>query len=289
MSAMSDMSNIIAKDAAVEAIGSGFYFTEGPVWDAEFGCLHFSDIPRNTIHQWRPGSGMSVFRSPSGKSNGLTRDREGRLIVCEHAGRRVSRIEKDGNATTIASHYQGRRLNSPNDVVVKSDGAIYFTDPPYGLNPTFGVAELPELDFAGVYRVPPGGGECAVVAADCTPNGLAFSPDERRLYVADTEENLVRLYDVDPDGSLSGGRVFARMSGSPLAPDGIKVDRAGHVFVTGAGGVWIYEPGGTRLGIIPVPELPANLAWGGSDWSTLYITARTSVYRVRTTTKGLPV
>ncbi len=286
---MSAMSKIIAKDAAVEAVASGFHFTEGPVWDADLGCLHFSDIPANTIHQWQPGSGMSVFRSPSGKSNGLTRDREGRLIVCEHAGRRVSRIDKDGNATTVASHYQGRRLNSPNDVVVKSDGAIYFTDPPYGLNPTFGVAEYPELDFAGVYRVAPDGREIAVVAADCTPNGLAFCPDERRLYVADTEDNLVCVYEVGHDGSLSGGQVFARMSGSPLAPDGIKVDRDGHVFVTGAGGVWVYEQGGTRLGVIPVPELPANLAWGEADWSTLYITARTSVYRVRTTTKGLPV
>jgi sugar lactone lactonase YvrE len=286
---MNAMSNIIANDATIEAIGSGFFFTEGPVWDAAHDCLHFSDIPASTIHKWQPNIGLSVFRSPSGKSNGLTRDREGRLIVCEHAGRRVSRIEKDGAATTIASHYKGHRLNSPNDVVVKSDGYIYFTDPPYGLNPTYGVAEYPELDFAGVYRVAPDGSEIAVVAADCTPNGLAFSPDEKRLYVADTEENHVLVYDVDPDGDLSGGRVFAQIAGTGLAPDGIKVDRDGHVFVTGAGGVWVFEPGGLRLGIIPVPELPANLAWGDADWSTLYITARTSVYRVRTKTAGLPV
>lgn len=286
---MSAMSDIIAENAAVEAIGSGFCFTEGPVWDATHGCLHFSDIPASVIHQWRPDTGLSVFRSPSGKSNGLTRDREGRLIVCEHAGRRVSRIERDGSTAVIASHYQGRRLNSPNDAVVKSDGVIYFTDPPYGLNPTFGIAEYPELDFAGVYRVGSDGKEITVVAADCTPNGLAFSPDEKRLYVADTEENHVRVYSVASDGSLFGGRVFAQMSGSPLAPDGIKVDRDGHVFVTGAGGVWVFDPGGARLGIIPVPELPANLAWGEPDWSTLFITARTSVYRVRTKTTGLPV
>jgi gluconolactonase len=286
---MSAMSNIIAKDATIETIGSGFFFTEGPVWDAAQDCLHFSDIPASTIHRWQPNVGLSVFRSPSGKSNGLTHDREGRLIVCEHAGRRVSRIEKDGSTKTIASHYKGRRLNSPNDVVVKSDGYIYFTDPPYGLNPTYGVAEYPELDFAGVYRVAPDGSDMAVVTADCTPNGLAFSPDEKRLYVADTEENHVLVYDVDPDGGLSGGRLFAQMPGNSLAPDGIKVDRNGHVFVTGAGGVWVFEPGGARLGIIPVPELPANLAWGDADWSTLYITARTSVYRVRTNTTGLPV
>ncbi|HVX99300.1 MAG TPA: SMP-30/gluconolactonase/LRE family protein [Pseudorhodoplanes sp.] len=283
------MSNIIAKDAAVETIGSGFYFTEGPVWDAVHGCLHFSDIPANVIHQWRPEAGLSVFRAPSGKSNGLTRDREGRLIVCEHAGRRVSRIEKNGHITTLASHYRGRRLNSPNDVVVKSDGYIYFTDPPYGLNPTFGVAEYPELDFTGIYRVAPDGSEIIVVADDCTPNGLAFSPDEKRLYVADTEANHVLVYDVGAEGSLADGRLFAKIPGSSMAPDGIKVDVAGNVFVTGAGGIWVFDPSGYRLGIIPVPELPANLAWGDADLSALYITARTSVYRVRTKTAGPPV
>lgn len=286
---MSAMSKIIANDAAVETLGSGFLFTEGPVWDAAQDCLHFSDIPASIIHRWQPKVGFSVFRSPSGKSNGLTRDREGRLVICEHAGRCVSRIERDGSTTIVASHYQGHRLNSPNDVVVKSDGAIYFTDPPYGLNPTFGVAASPELDFAGVYRVSPDGGEIAVVAADCTPNGLAFSPDEKMLYVADTEENHVLVYDVGAEGSLSGRRVFAHLSGSHLAPDGIKVDHNGNVFVTGAGGIWVFEPGGARLGTIAVPELPSNLAWGGADWSSLYITARTSIYRVHTKTKGLPV
>jgi gluconolactonase len=286
---MSAMSSIIEKDVVAETIASGFTFTEGPVWDAAHGCLHFSDIPASVIHRWHPDAGLSVFRTPSGKSNGLTRDREGRLIVCEHAGRRVSRIEADGRTTTIASHYQGRRLNSPNDVVVKSDGAIYFTDPPYGLNATFGVAERPELDFAGVYRAVPDGSDVAVVADDCTPNGLAFSPDEKRLYVADTEANHVLVYDVDAVGGLSGGRFFVQIPGSSLAPDGIKVDRGGRILVTGAGGVWVFDPDGSRLGIIPVPELPANLAWGDADWSALYVTARTSVYRVRTKTAGVPV
>jgi len=283
------MRSIIAKDAKVEAIGSGFLFTEGPVWDIAHGCLHFSDIPASAIHRWQPDVGLSVFRSPSGKSNGLTRDGAGRLIACEHANRRVSRLEADGTVTTIASHYKGRRLNSPNDVVVKSDGYIYFTDPPYGLNATYGVAEFPELDFAGVYRAAPDGGEIDVMAADCTPNGLAFSPDEKRLYVADTEENHVLVYDVDAGSSLSGGRLFAEIPGNHLAPDGIKIDREGHVFVTGDGGIWVFEPNGERLGVIPVPELPANLAWGDADWSALYITARTSVYRVQTETTGLPV
>lgn len=283
------MSNIVAQDAVVERIGSGFHFTEGPVWDASNNCLHFSDIPASIIHQWQPDVGLTVYRSPSGKSNGLTRDRAGRLIVCEHAGRRVSRVSEDGTATTVASHYEGRRLNSPNDVVVKSDGAIYFTDPPYGLNPVFGVAEPPELDFAGVYRVSPDGDAVELMTDECTPNGLAFTPDERRLYVADTEENLVLVFDVGIGGRLTGGRLFAEIPGNRLAPDGIKVDRAGNVFVTGDGGVWVFDPNGARLGVIPVPELPANLAWGDEDWSTLYITARTSVYRVRTKTTGLPV
>jgi gluconolactonase len=229
-----------------------------------------------------------VFRQPSGKSNGLTRDREGRLLVCEHAGRRVSRLDKDGSTSTVASHYKGHRLNSPNDIVVKSDGAIYFTDPPYGLNPVFGVAEAPELNFAGIYRVAADGADVVAVADDCTPNGLAFSPDEKRLYVADTEENLVLVYDVDAAGGLSAGRTFARISGSP-APDGLKVDRNGNVFISGGGGVWVFDPGGTHLGIIPVPELPSNLAFGGADWSVLYITARSSVYRVQTKTAGVPV
>lgn len=269
-------------------IASGFRFTEGPVWDRARGCLYFSDIPANTIHQWRPDGGVSVFKYPSGKSNGLTLDHAGRLLICEHAGRRVSRIEQDGSTSGLASHYRGSRLNSPNDIVVKSDGFIYFTDPPYGLNPVFGIDEPPELDFTGVYRANPTSGEIVVVADDFTPNGLAFSPDERRLYVADTEANLVLSYEVDSAGNLSGKRLFARIAGNP-APDGLKVDVKGNVFVSGGGGVWVHDPDGARLGLIPVPELPSNLAWGDTGWSTLYITARTSVYRVQTLTAGMPV
>lgn len=282
------MLGIVSRDSAAEKIATGFYFTEGPVWDAVNATLTFSDIPANVMHQWRPGAGDSVFREPSGKSNGLTRDRQGRLLVCEHAGRRVSRMEKDGSVVTIASHYKGRKLNSPNDIVVKSDGCIYFTDPPYGLNPIYGVAEYPELDFAGVYRVSPEGGDVVAVAVNCTPNGLAFSPDEKQLYVADTEQNLVLVYDVDTSGGLANVRLFAEIDGSP-APDGIKVDRDGNVYTTGAGGVWVFDPNGNHLGIIAVPELPANLAWGDASWSSLYVTARTSVYRIETKTAGIPV
>jgi sugar lactone lactonase YvrE len=282
------MDRIVAKGAVAERIATGFHFTEGPVWDTARACLYFSDIPASTIYQWRPDGGVSVFRRPSGKSNGLTLDQAGRVLICEHAGRRVSRLEKDGSTPTVVSHYKGRRLNSPNDIVVKSDGYIYFTDPPYGLNPVFGVDEAPELEFAGIYRVAPDGSDIAAVADDCTPNGLAFSPDETRLYVADTEANLVLSYVVDAAGNLSGKRPFARIAGSP-APDGLKVDRDGNVFVSGRGGVWVFDPDGGQLGIIPVPELPANLAWGGADRSALYITARSSVYRVQTKTAGMPV
>lgn len=281
----SGMNGILPRNAEIEKIASGFYFTEGPVWDPKHECLYFSDIPMDVIHQWTPNGGHSAFKKPSGKSNGLTLDPDGNLLVCEHARRQVSRIERNGKATTIASHYKGRRLNSPNDIVVKTDGYIYFTDPPYGLNATFGVAEAPELEFAGIYRVDPDGSELAVVADNCTPNGLAFSPDEGRLYVADTEQNLVLVYDVSRDGFLSSGKLFARVDGSP-APDGIKVDRNGHVFVTGGGGLWVFDPNGVFLGLIPVPELPANLAWGDADRSALYITARTSVYRIQTKTAG---
>jgi gluconolactonase len=281
------MSSIIAADATVEKIASGFHFTEGPVWDDANGCLYFSDIPADTIIRWRRDEGVSVFRRPSGKANGLTRDRNGRLLVCEHAGRRVSRIEQDGSTVVVASHYKGRRLNSPNDIVVKSSGDIYFTDPPYGLNPVYGVAAEPELDFAGIYRVSADGRNIVAVAEDCTPNGLAFSPDEKRLYVADTERNLVLAYDVTAAGNLSGGRQFARIDGRP-SPDGLKVDRDGNIFVSGEGGVWIFDPAANYLGLIPVPELPANLAWGGVDRSVLFTTARSSVYCVQTKTAGLP-
>lgn len=281
--------NILLSDSAVERLGTGFIFTEGPVWSARDGYLLFSDIPGDAITRWTPADGFSVFRSPSGKSNGMTRDRDGRLIVCEHYNRRVTRTGHDGSVTAIASHFRGRKLNSPNDVVVKSDGSIYFTDPPYGLNPVFGIAAHRELPFAGVYRVPPDGGDIALVVDDSTPNGLAFSPDETLLYVADTEAAHIRVFDVNDDGTVSGGRIFADIAGHPHAPDGMKLDREGQIYVTGPGGVWVLDPSGRRLGTIPVPELPANLAWGDDDWKTLYITAQTSLYRVRLRTAGIAV
>ena len=284
----SEFRDIVDEESTVRRLARGFHFTEGPVWDQAGGYLLFSDIPGNRIIRWAPGESISDFRVPSGKSNGLTIDRQGRLIACEHANRRVSRTEKDGTVVTVASHYKNRRLNSPNDVVVKSDGGIYFTDPPYGLNPVYGAMGEPELPFYGVYRVAPDG-DISLLISDCVPNGLAFSPDESLLYVADTERNYLLVFDVNAAGKTSNGRIFAEIRGEPLAPDGLKVDVEGNIYVTGDEGIWVLNPEGKRLGVIAVPELPANLAWGDPDWKTLYITARSSLYRVRLNVAGVPL
>jgi gluconolactonase len=285
----SEFSRIAPPEIRVERLATGFMFTEGPVWNSKGEFLLFSDIPGNRISKWTTKAGISDFRFPSGKSNGLTLDGKGRLIACEHANRRVSRTEDDGAVVTIASHYKGKKLNSPNDVIVKSDGSIYFTDPPYGLNPTFGTMEQQELPFYGVYRLSPDGETLSLLIDDSVPNGLAFSPDESLLYIADTERNHLRVFDVTAEGETTNGRIFAELPGEPLAPDGLKVDLEGNVYVTGKGGIWVLNPEGSRLGIIPVPELPANLCWGESDWKTLYITARTSLYRVRLNIPGVPL
>jgi sugar lactone lactonase YvrE len=272
--------------AQVEQVASGFQFTEGPVWHPD-GYLLFSDIPASTIYRWMPGeSQATVYRQPSGHSNGLTLDRQGRLVACEH-DRRVSRSQADGTVAAIATHYQGSRLNSPNDVVVHSDGSVYFTDPPYGLP---GQKEGKELGWNGVYRLAPDGTLTLLDDSFERPNGLAFSPDEKTLYVDDSYKDHIRAFDVLPDGTLANGRVFADLSdpGAQGVPDGMKVDVLGNVFCTGPGGIWIVSPGGEKLGRIEVPETPANLAWGDADYKTLYITARTGLYRVRTLTGGKP-
>ena len=285
----SEFRRIVPEGIKVERLGTGFQFTEGPVWNGKGGYLLFSDIPGNRIIKWSSEEGFSAFRVPSGKSNGLTLDRKGGLIACEHANRRVSRTEQSGTVVPIASHFKGKKLNSPNDVVVKSDGSVYFTDPPYGLNPIFGTLEEQELPFYGVYRLSPNGEDLRLLIDDSVPNGLAFSPDESLLYVADTEMNHIRVFNVNADGITAKGRIFAEIPGDALAPDGIKVDSEGNVYTTGKGGIWVLNPEGRRLGIIPIPELPANLGWGDRDWKTLYIAARTSIYRVRLNIAGVPL
>ena len=286
-----DVLNLVDADAQVENLGTGCQFTEGPVWNSEGRFLLFSDIPANQMKKWTPESGIIDFRVPSGKSNGLTYDRQGRLIACEHANRRVSRTEIDGEIVTIASHYEGKRLNSPNDVVVKSDGSIYFTDPPYGLTAEYGTLGERELNFQGVYRLSPDGNSLTLLVDDFDcPNGLCFAPDESVVYINDSSERShVRAFDVQPDGTISNGRVFAEIVGEGGAPDGMKVDQKGNVYVTGPGGVWIFDVSGKHLGVIKTPEGATNLGWGESDWKTLYIVAKTSLYRIRCKVAGVPV
>jgi len=265
---------VSAGEYKVERVPGDYKFTEGPVW-SPWGTLLFSDIPANRIYEIA-ASGQKVYGEPSGNSNGLTFDREGRLIACEHGNRRVSRTERDSKITVMADRFEGKRLNSPNDVVVKSDGSIYFTDPTYGIK-----KEEQELDFQGVYRIKPDGKLEVLVKNFKMPNGLCFSPDEKKLYIADsTELRHVRVFDVKPDGTLTGGTVFAKV-GPGGAPDGMKVDNSGNLLSTGPGGIWIFDPTGKHIDTIPTPETPANCGWGDADGKTLYITARTSLYKVR--------
>ncbi len=281
----STIKNIVPEDTTIEQVAGGFGFTEGPIWYGD--SLLFSDIPHNRIVRWRMlniGPEVTTFRTPSGNSNGLTLDRSGRLIACEHSARRVTRTEPDGTIIALAERYQEKRLNSPNDVVVRSDGSIFFTDPPYGLA---GLTAWKELSFNGVYRLAPDG-ELVLLADDFDrPNGLAFSPDEQVLYVADTSRGHIRSFNVSPDGAISNGRVFIEMQApEPGAPDGMKVDREGNVYCTGPGGFWIISPEGKCLAIVRPPELPANLAWGDADMKSLYLTARTGLYRIRLNIAG---
>jgi gluconolactonase len=292
---------IVSGDAVVEKLANGFQFLEGPVWVRDGGYLLLSDPNANTIYAYAPEGRLSVFRAKSGYrgvdigeyrqpgSNGLTLDREGRVTINEHGNRRVTRLEKNGTLTVLADRYEGRRLNSPNDLVYKSDGALYFTDPPFGL-PRFHDDPRRELPFAGVFRY--ADGRLHLLAADLEgPNGIAFSPGERYLYVTnwDVKKKVVMRYEVTPDGGLANGRVFFDMTGAPgeEALDGLKLDQRGNLYVSGPGGLWILSPEGRHLGTIRMPELPANFAWGDADGRTLYMTARTGLYRVRLKIPGI--
>ena len=270
----------IDPEARLERIACGFRFTEGPVWLPQAQTLLFSDIPADRIYAW-DGARIAIFRSPSHKANGLALDRHGRLLMCEHATRRLSRQEADGTTTILTSSYGGQRLNSPNDAIARSDGLIYFTDPPYGIRP-----EQQELPHQGVYALNPDTGTLTLVTADLDhPNGLAFSPDEALLYVDDSASRHIYVFDVRADGRLENRRLFCDMGpeGVPMGgnPDGMTVDYAGHLYCSGPGGVWILDPAGRQLGLIAMREKPSNCAWGDIDRCTLYITAQTSLYRLR--------
>ena len=297
--------NLIAADAKAEKIADDLLWSEGPLWDAKRKTLLFSDIPRNVIMQWSEEHGVSRFLESSGYSgaapftgkepgsNGLTFDLQGRLTICQHGDRRVSRREADGTLVSLANSYQGKRLNSPNDLVFDQQGALYFTDPPYGLPGTFKDPEK-ELPYQGVYRVA-ADGKISLAAKDLeAPNGLAFSPDYKTLYVANSQKHAAiwKAYALKPDGSLDGGRVFADSTKlyqeGDGVPDGMKVDVHGNVFATGPGGVLIYSPEGTLLGRILTGVPTANVAFG-EDGSTLFITANHRVLRLPTKTRGMPL
>lgn len=282
---------VVGPTVSFEKLATGFIFTEGPLWHARDHYLLFSDMPGDHLRCWTAKEGVTTFRKPCNKSNGLTWDTRGRLLVCEHASSRVTRTEPDGAITVIASHYNGKELNSPNDIVVKhDDGGIYFTDPIYGRKPHFGVPREPELDFRGLYRAEPAGGKLTLLADDFgQPNGLCFSLDEKRLFVNDTDRQHIRVFDVLPDGKLKGGEVWAETKGEgPGAPDGMKIDSGGNIYCCGPGDIHVFAPDATCLGVIQVPEYTANFCFGDDDLRSLYITASTSLYRIRIHTPGTP-
>ena len=291
------LERIVSPDQEVEELGSGYEVGEGPLWWSEDQCLLFSEVRGSRRWKWSAGDGITLLQEPTNNANGLTRDPQGRLVMCEMGARRVSRVEPDGSITVIAGSYHGRPLNRPNDVVVKSDGSIYFTDPG-------GPAPDTDLDFSGVYRVSPDLGKINLLVRDYVlPNGLAFSPDESVLYINDSQGlyvnnsemfrslGFIDAFDVRPNGMLANRRRFCdlRDEGTGI-PDGMKVDVEGNVYCTGPGGVWIMDSTGNHLGtILTGVEHTTNIAWGGDDWRTLYITTFETLARIELQIPGLPV
>ena len=282
----------VLPNAELEKLAEGFRWTEGPVWFGDRDELLFSDLPNNRVMRRSESGGLSVFRRDSDFENGHTRDREGRLLSCSHRGRRIHRTELDGSITSLVERYQGRRLNSPNDIVVKSDGTIWFSDPHYGIQTDYeGGKQEPELP-ASVYRFDPRSGVLTVVADDFQgPNGLCFSPDERLLYIVETGLQFakdpvqhIRVFDVQDDGRLTGGRVFCTIS--PGNADGIRCDEDGNLWSSAGDGVHCIDPGGELMGKILVPSTVANFTFGGRNRSRLFLCASHSVYAIFTNTRG---
>jgi gluconolactonase len=290
---------LVPPSATIEKLANGFTFIEGPIWRPH-GALWFSDVVGNVTRQWSPDGTVKELLRPGGYDgnslpaggfngpNGATAGERGTVVMCQHGNRRVVRITNDLSVTTLVDSFQGKKFNSPNDVVYRSDGSMYFTDPPYGL-PQGDDDPTKELPFNGVYKVT--NGKVELLVKDMTrPNGLAFSPDEKILYVANSDENyrIWMRYDVAPDGTLSHGSVFKNVSAEKEdgLPDGMKIDSLGNIWATGPGGIWVFTPQGKHLGTIKPPEQPANCAWGDADWKTLYITAVTGLYRIKTSVRG---
>ena len=286
-----EFTRLVPSDAQVEVIAEGFQFTEGPLWDSRANRLLFSDIPADTIYSWSAQKGAEVFRHPAGFPNGLTFTRQGDLVVCEHHTRAVSVTVNNGEPVVIASAYRGKKLNSHNDVVAASDGSILFTDPIYGLREGQGGPAEAELSYQGVYRVTPDHTNLELITDSFErPNGLALSPDEKQLYVIDTVRQHIRVFDVSPDWEISGGHIWVELWDDEKIgrPDGMKFDVQGNLFSTGPGGVWVFNPNGDLLGRIYLPDKTSNLAWGGADMCSLFITCSAKVYRLRCLTAGIP-
>jgi len=291
---------LVPKDAVIEKLADGFSWVEGPAWNRAGGFLLFSDIPNNAVMKWKDGEGISLFLKPSGYtgkepftgrepgSNGLTFDPNGRLVLCEHGDRRIARLETDGSKTTLVDRYQGKRINSPNDVIFKSNGDMYFTDPPFGLPKSFDDPNR-ELDFCGVYLMSTDGKLTLLTKELKAPNGIAFSPDEKILYVSDSGQRRWMAFDVKDDGTIANGRVL--LDGSQLGkdkpgvPDGLKVDQYGNVIGGGPGGIYFIAPDGTLLGMLDFGVATGNCTWG-EEGSTLFITSNTAIYRIKLNTKG---
>ena len=280
--------DVVSSDVKVQRVATGFGFTEGPVWDRKRNRLVFSDMKDDHVRCWSEADGLSTFRKPSNKANGNTFDCQGRLVTCEHATSRVVRQEQDGSISILATHFGDKELNSPNDIIVKSDGAIYFTDPTYGrIRAELGVLREPELSFRGVYRIAPDGALQLLADDFEQPNGLCFSLDESRLFVNDTIREHIRVFDLRSNGTLTHGRVWAQTTGEGIGfPDGMKVDGAGNVYCTGPGGIHVFAPDARCLGVILTPEKAANFAWGDDDLRSLFVTAGPSLYHLRVNVPG---
>ncbi|MCL2395571.1 MAG: SMP-30/gluconolactonase/LRE family protein [Acidimicrobiaceae bacterium] len=291
-----ELDELIDPQAEFELLGSGFTFTEGPAWNNAGGYLEFSDIPGDARWRWSRAKGMELVMRPNFKGNGMVFEPDGSLLICEQVTSTLIRVKPNGDRQVAAYHYQGKYLNSPNDVITRSDGSIYFTDPNYGRWPAaVGVGRECDLDFQGVYRVPPGGGDCELVVAKDEfeqPNGLCFSPDERLLYINDRQD--VKVFDVAADGSLGPARVVCTNMGSqggPASgnPDGMKCDERGNVWCTARHGIWVLDPGGKLLGIIRTPEVAGNLVWGGPDLRSLFVPTTTTVHVIETKVAAAPL
>ena len=283
--------DLAPKEATISVIHGGYIFTEGPMWHSREKYLVWTDIIGDAIWKWTPGVGTSLLMSPAGHADGLFIDREGRIVVAGWGNRSIWRIEDDGATTTLASHYEGKKLNTPNDLVVKSDGTIYWTDMSGALRlPGHNDGDVQKyLDFEGVYRLDPESGAITLLVDDLTaPNGLCFSPDESKLYVNNTRPGQIHVWDMHDDGTISNRQMFAEFGDDTGYPDGMKCDELGNVWCTAPGGAWVFDPAGNRLGGIKVPEHLANLQFGGDDLKTIYLTARTSVYAVTVDVAGIP-